>query len=129
MLRALRTILRLFAIARSQLSHYWRRGRVERAALARVMVDVPTLTDQDLERIEELAGVAGVAGELRDAMASLPADQRRAVELRVVEDLGYEELALTLNVSQQTARARVSRGLRNLGDALRRAEPLVEDIV
>jgi RNA polymerase sigma-70 factor (ECF subfamily) len=119
----------LFAIARSELSHYWRRGRVERQALQRVMVDVPALTDRDLERIEELAGVSGIAGELGEAMADLPADQRRAVELRVVEDLGYEDLARVLDVSQQTARARVSRGLRRLGEALSGADHLLEDVV
>jgi RNA polymerase sigma-70 factor (ECF subfamily) len=116
----------LFAIARSELSHYWRRGRVEREALQRVLVDVPPLTDRDLERIEELAGVAGIAAELREALADLPDDQRRAVELRVVEDLGYEDLARVLDVTQQTARARVSRGLRGLAKALRSADALVD---
>ena len=46
----------LFAIARSELSHYWRHGRVERSALARLGVPVPGLSDPEIERIEELAG-------------------------------------------------------------------------
>ena len=55
-----------------------------------------------------------------DALGALPADQRRAVELRVVEEeLSYAELASALDVSEPTARARVSRGLRALARMLR----------
>jgi RNA polymerase sigma factor (sigma-70 family) len=104
----------LFAIARSELSHYWRHGRVERSALARLGVPVPGLSDPEIERIEELAGIAGLAAQLADAMLTLPEDQRRAVELRVVCECAYDDVAGQLGVSEQTARARVSRGLRAL---------------
>ena len=43
------------------------------------------LSDPEIERIEELAGIAGLAAQLADAMRTLPEEQRRAVELRVVE--------------------------------------------
>ena len=62
----------LFAIARSELSHYWRHGRVERSALARLGVPVLGLSDPEIERIEELAGIAGIAGQLEQAMRALP---------------------------------------------------------
>ena len=52
-------------------------------------------------------------------MAALPPDQRRAIELRIVEDLAYEEMAAVLAVSEQVARARVSRALRALARMLR----------
>jgi RNA polymerase sigma factor (sigma-70 family) len=113
----------LFSIARSELSHYWRDGRVERSAITRIQVPRPELSDPEIERIEELAGVAQLAAPLADAMAALPAEQRRAVELRVVEECGYGEVAVQLGVSEQTARARVSRGLREL--ARRLGEPEV----
>jgi RNA polymerase sigma-70 factor (ECF subfamily) len=119
----------LFAIARSELSHFWRRGRVEREALQRIDVEVPALAERDLERIEELAGVAAVAAGLRDALAGLPEEQRAAVELRVIEELGYEDLARRLEISQQTARARVSRGLRRLAEVLRSSGAPLEDAV
>jgi RNA polymerase sigma-70 factor (ECF subfamily) len=119
----------LFAIARSELSHFWRRGRVEREALQRINVEVPALAERDLERIEELAGVAAVAAGLRDALAGLPEEQRAAVELRVIEELGYEDLARRLEISQQTARARVSRGLRRLAEVLRSSGAPLEDAV
>jgi RNA polymerase sigma factor (sigma-70 family) len=111
----------LFAIARSELYMYWRTGNIERSALARYAITVPELSDQEHERIEALAGLSGASETLLDAMSALPADQRRAVELRVLEDLSYPDLAATLDVSEATARARVSRGLRALGRAVRGA--------
>jgi RNA polymerase sigma-70 factor (ECF subfamily) len=108
----------LFAIARSELSRYWRHGHVERSALARLGVPVPGLSDPEIERIEELAGIAGLAAQLDAAMRTLPEEQRRAVELRVVCECAYDDVAGRLGVSQQTARARVSRGLRALSHEL-----------
>jgi RNA polymerase sigma-70 factor (ECF subfamily) len=108
----------LFAIARTELSRYWRHGRVERGALARLGVPVVGLSDPEIERIEELAGVAGLAKQLDVAMRALPEDQRRAVELRIVCECGYPDVAGRLGVSEQTARARVSRGLRALSHQL-----------
>jgi RNA polymerase sigma-70 factor (ECF subfamily) len=112
----------LFSIARSELLHYWRDGNVERSALARLGVPVPGLTDPEIERIEDMAGLSEVAAPLADALASLPEEQRRAVELRVVEEHGYAEVARMLGITEQNARARVSRGLRALALALRTPE-------
>ena len=117
----------LFSIARSELSHYWRAGRVERSALARVGVPVPGISDPEIERIEDEAGLSEVAAPLQHAMASLPPDQRRAVELRVVEECGYADVAVRLGISEQAARARVSRGLRALALALREQPEMLED--
>ncbi len=117
----------LFSIARSELSHYWRDGKVERIALARLGVGVPALSDPEIERIEQLAGINDLVPALQDAMASLPEDQRRAVELRVVEEHGYAEVAAILGVSEQTARARVSRGLRALAQRLPTRAAIMED--
>jgi len=117
----------LFSIARSELWHYWRDGRVERSALARVGVPVPGLSDPEIERIEDVAGLGEVAAPLADAMASLPEEQRRAVELRVIDECGYADVAVKLGVSEQTARARVSRGLRALAQRLSEPEAVLED--
>ena len=117
----------LYSIARSELSHYWRDGKVERIALARLGVGVPALSDPEIERIEQLAGITDLVPALQDAMASLPEDQRRAVELRVVEEHGYAEVASILGVSEQTARARVSRGLRALAQRLPKPPAMMED--
>jgi RNA polymerase sigma-70 factor (ECF subfamily) len=104
----------LFAIARTELSHYWRSGKTERAAIQRYSIAVPALTEAETDRIEALAGLAGLGDELADALSELPPDHRLAVELRVIKELSYAELAAELGVSEPTARARVSRGLRAL---------------
>ena len=51
---------------------------------------------------------------MAEAIASLPAKQRLALQLRVVEERGYDEVAAALGVDEQAARARVSRALRGL---------------
>lgn len=117
----------LFAIARSQLSRYWRRGFVERQALRRLAIDVPHLSGWEIERVEELADLDSRRGELEAAMADLPVDQRRAIELRILEELDYVDVAAALAVSEDVARARVSRGLRALASELARGlQPLSE---
>lgn len=118
----------LFAIASSEMSHYWRKGKNERRALERIGVTVPSLSDPELERIEERAGVISIASELHDEIAQLPADQREAVTLRVVDELCYDEIAGRIDVSPQVVRARVSRGLRALATALRGRGIAVEDV-
>jgi len=102
----------LFGIARHQLADTWRRGRVEDRARRRMQVAPLTLTDEALERVEELASRAS-----RDAvqlLESLPEDQRLAVDGRVLHELDYAELAVSLSCSQSLVRQRVSRGLRAL---------------
>ena len=59
---------------------------------------------------------------MRRAVRALPAEQRRALELRVVQQLDYEEVAGALGCSQNAARLRVSRALRALGVKLRGAQ-------
>ena len=113
----------LFSIARSELRHHWRDRCVERRALARLGVARDALSDPAIERVEEVAGL-----RVADALAALPAEQRRAVELRVIGEHPYADAAVRLGVSEQAARARVSRGLRALARRLgeldaRRARP------
>ena len=111
----------LFTIARSELSHYWNTGRVERAALERWSINVPPLSDDEHDRIEALAELSGLDERLAEALALLPEAQRRAVQLRVVEERSYTEVASAMGVTEVTARARVSRGLRALARLLPRS--------
>ena len=46
---------------------------------------------------------------VRDAIATLPVNQRRAFELRIVDDLPYPEVALQMGITEDNARARVTR--------------------
>ena len=106
----------LFGIARHQLSRYLRRGAAERRAVSRLGVQVPEMSAEEATRLLEDAQAGAVT-----ALDELGADQKRAVWLRVVEDLSYAEVAARLGVSEPTARARVSRGLRALATVLDRS--------
>ncbi len=104
----------LYTVARRLLARYYKRGRAERAALARLGVARPDLDDESLARIEELAGVATMRGLIAEQLRALPAEHRAALTLRIVEERDYDDVAARLGVSEQTARARVSRALRAL---------------
>lgn len=108
----------LFAIARSQLSHYWRRGKVEREAVQRLGIEVPTLGEAELERINDLLGAAALHSQVETGLDGLSDDHRQAIELRILEEREYADIAETLDVSEQVARSRVSRGLRALSRSL-----------
>lgn len=110
-------------IARHLLARYFRKGEVESRALERLGVDVPAASTDELGRIEELADLASLRSSTADALRELTSDQRRALELRVVRELPYPVVAAQLGVTEQTARARVSRGLRALADHLDRCIP------
>ena len=108
----------LFTIARRQLARYLRRGRVERRALGVMGVSVPSLDDEDIAEIERASELGALRALLGDELQKLSEDQRLAVQLRVVEELPYREVARRLGTSEPTARARVSRALRALAIAL-----------
>lgn len=103
-----------WAIARHQLWRWRDRGRVEQTALRRLQVEPLPLTEVEFERAEELADLAERRDELATALEALPADQRAAVRMRVIDECSYHEIAMRTGVSQQVVRARVSRGLRQL---------------
>lgn len=108
----------VFTIARRQLGRYLRRGEVERRALNRMAVAVPRLHEDDLAVIERAAELPALRSALGGELEKLTGDQRRALQLRVVDELPYREVARLLGVNEATARARVSRGLRALAAAL-----------
>jgi len=112
----------LFTIVRRQLGHYLRRGHVERRALRRMGVMLPTLHEDEIGEIERAAGLSAVRSALGAELQKLSDRQRQAVQLRVVDELPYEEVARRLGITEPTARARVLRGLRALAAAL---EPIV----
>ena len=114
----------VYGIAHNLLREHYRRGRVERNALRRLGVEPQPLTTSE----HELAENALAASSIRDALAreldALPREQRDAVRLRVLDEQSYQALSRILGVSEQTARARVSRGLRAL-----RASPAITRLI
>lgn len=113
----------LFGIGRHQLSRYARTGSVRRRAVERLGIRLPEVSEDDHDRIVELAGLAEMRDRVAAAFSDLSGDQREALRLRVIDELPYAEVAETLGVSEQTARARVSRGLRRLADAVEMTAP------
>jgi RNA polymerase sigma factor (sigma-70 family) len=108
----------LYTIARRQLGHYLRRGRAQRSAVRRLGIRTPSAHEDDLAAIEEAAGLSDVRLGLALELERLSEDQREALQLRVVEEMPYEEVARRLGVSEPAARARVSRALRALQRSL-----------
>lgn len=108
----------LVTIARRCLARWLERGRLERRALQRLSVQLPAFHEDDLAAIERRAGLGARREELWRGLARLSAEQREALELRVVQERPYPAVARALGVSEPAARARVSRGLRALARAL-----------
>jgi RNA polymerase sigma-70 factor (ECF subfamily) len=62
--------------------------------------------------------VVGLGRYRGSAVAALSTDLRDAIALRVLDERPYPDVAHRLGISEQAARTRVSRGLRQLADAL-----------
>jgi RNA polymerase sigma-70 factor (ECF subfamily) len=96
----------LLGIARNKLLRSLRRDRTESSARRRLGMERVAVSDESLEALQRLAGEPAL-----ELLAALPADQRDAVQARVIEELDYDELASRAHVTETVARKRVSRGL------------------
>ena len=56
-----------------------------------------------------------------ESWKELPADQRTAIQARVLDERAYPEIASELGTSETAVRMRVSRGLASLRERLRNA--------
>ena len=112
----------IYGIARNHVAGFYRAGTVERTAMAKLGVERRGLTDSEFERIDELSELAGVRRRVASELAAMPRQHAEVLQLRVVDELGYDEIATQLAISEQTARARVSRALRSLAT---RIEPFM----
>ena len=108
----------LFTVARRQVSRYLRSARAEQRAVRRLGIQVPAVHEDEIDLIEERAGLVALRAEVSARLMNLNPQHRDALRLRVVEERPYPEVARTLGISEQTARARVSRGLRALRSVL-----------
>jgi RNA polymerase sigma factor (sigma-70 family) len=113
----------LYGIAANELSHWFRRQRVELRAVQRLGIAVPQLDDLSIERIEALADANGHRAALAAALGQLSPAERLAVEMRVVEELDYAQIGRQLDCSEGAARTRVHRGLARLNDLMEAPVP------
>jgi RNA polymerase sigma-70 factor, ECF subfamily len=108
----------LYGIAARELSHWFRRQEVEQRAVRRLGLQVPELDDESIARIEALADMAAHREALASALGQMSGGEREAVELRVVGELPYAEIAARLDCSEAAARVRVHRGLARLNNLM-----------
>jgi len=104
----------LFGIARNLLRQYHKHNRIESAARLRLGLPVAFAESEDYERVDERMAAAALVGRQAIDRHGERGGHRRALELRVVDQLPYEEVAGRLGCSENAARLRVSRALRAL---------------
>ena len=109
----------LLGIARNVARESARRNEVETRARRRLGLPTDLAAEDGFAAVEERLSPR-VA--LTAALETLPEHEREALELRVVDELPYTDVADRLGVRPAAARLRVSRALRRLS-----ALPLKED--
>jgi RNA polymerase sigma-70 factor (ECF subfamily) len=115
----------LYGIAKNKLADFYRRGRCEQRALQALGVRMDEPSDELLAEVTQSAGLNELRSDLATALHELSPTVRAAVELRVVDELSYAELAQRLRISEGAARVRVSRGLSALAERLNRYEEAI----
>jgi RNA polymerase sigma-70 factor, ECF subfamily len=109
----------LFGIARNVARESARRNEVETRARRRLGLPIDLASDEGYAAVEDRLSPSTA---LAQALETLPEHEREALELRVVGELPYADVAARLGLRPAAARLRVSRALRRLS-----ALPLKED--
>jgi RNA polymerase sigma-70 factor (ECF subfamily) len=110
----------LFTIAHHKLVDSIRRGQVEDRARRRLRLEPLVFSDEDIERVEQRAAAA-MQGPALAELERLSAEQRGAIEGRVLQESDYDDLARRLKCSESVVRQRVSRGLAELRTRMKEA--------
>lgn len=108
----------LYGIARHKLARTLAHGRVEDRARRALGMALPLVLDD-----EAIELVVTAEGEVVQLLQRLPADQRAAIEARVVDEQEYEQIAAAAQTSEAVIRKRVSRGLASLRRKLKEPTP------
>jgi RNA polymerase sigma-70 factor, ECF subfamily len=103
----------LFGVARNVLSRAARERRMINEASEALRI-----TNGRSAATPDTSWIDGMDADLEHAMATLPEAQRIAVELRVLSDRPYDEVAEALDCTPTAARIRVSRGLARMRTSL-----------
>jgi RNA polymerase sigma factor (sigma-70 family) len=103
----------LLGIARNVLHRSIRTQAAESRARRKLGLPLEGAVDPGFEAVDERMSVPNAPLK---RLAALPPEQREALELRVLHELGYDEIAARLGVRPAAVRLRVSRALRRLRD-------------
>jgi RNA polymerase sigma-70 factor (ECF subfamily) len=101
----------LLGIAANVLADTVRRDRVETRAREHLGLPLDLAREDGYSEVEERLSPRLA---LERSLGSLPEHERRAVELRVLDELPYAQVATRLAIRPAAARLRVSRALRRL---------------
>ena len=96
----------LYGIASRKLADALRKGYADRRMQKRLGMERVELGAADIDYIAALGDSDGGA-----LLEGLPPTQREAVEAHVIEERGYDDIAVELHTSEAVVRKRVSRGL------------------
>jgi RNA polymerase sigma-70 factor (ECF subfamily) len=101
----------LYGIAQNVLHDALRRRRVETAARERLGLTTDLAAEDGFDAVDTRLSLPRAA---LTALAGLSVRDREILELRVVEERPYREIAARLHITPVAARLRVSRALRRL---------------
>lgn len=104
----------LFGIARNVLREYRRDRSAARHTCERLGIERWDYDTDALEGIDERLDACALAPALNAALDALPEGQRCALQMRVIEERSYQDVAASLGCSPLGARLRVMRALRAL---------------
>jgi len=110
----------LYGIARNLVRRYYRSERIATAARRRLGMPIRSY-ELDVDAAHERVDGERTATALAAALEALPPGQREALELRVVDDLPFPDVADALGCTPVAARIRVTRALATLSRALKGA--------
>jgi RNA polymerase sigma-70 factor (ECF subfamily) len=105
----------LFGIAKNLVRRVYRERAIERRARLRLRMPVP---EEDAWAVIDRVAAAQQGLSLEE----LPEEQRRALELRVFDELDYAEIGEALAITPEGARTRVFRALGALRTQVGRSE-------
>ena len=97
----------LIGIAKNKFAEFKRKGSVEERAHKRLGLERPSLNDHQLEQIIEISKSPAIL----NLLASLPDDQKDAIEERIINNKPYNLISEQTGYSSSVIRKRVSRGL------------------
>lgn len=110
----------IFGIARNVLRRSLEQSRIETRARARLGLPADRY-ELDLDEVATRLTAQRLRPQLVSALRLLTRNERRALELRVVGELPYADVAASLGTTEVAARLRVMRALGTLSRALKGA--------
>lgn len=101
----------LFTISRNTLMDFYKLAETK-------LVKASSGSERLLQSLEAAQSTSSDV-DLPQVLATLPANQRQAIELRYLEDWSFQEIALHMNTTDGNARKLISRGLKFVRGLLR----------